>query len=452
VVPVAVERPRRQLPPRQAVYRKLPAAVIIGAVGFGIVWVLFAAPLTGSLGTNFGSATDSPDQFVITLLNGLSFSSELFIVASGFALIFGLMRVVNMAHGSFFLLGAYIAYDMQQYMANNSADLFVPSSSIGLWDWVVPAIVASICIAGLGLVIQQIFLRWNQGQDLRQALITIAISVIIADQVIAHFHFGLAREVTWPGFIDNFTDLRVSFGWTLLIWLLILSPILLVVRSFVSPRAGSVREQLSVLKEPRNKTRQVLELLGLLLAGAVVIDLVLAFSSAVRGWIPAGTHLYSVAGVSYSVIKLVVILLGIGVGLALWLWLYRTRTGMVIRAGVDDRAMTSALGINIQRTFAIAFVVGSALAAFGATVGSSQQNVANGSDGTWLLYALVVVVVGGMGSIFGAVAGSLLFGLVYDFAGAYLPAGATQYQYVFVFMLVALVLAFRPQGLFGRAA
>ena len=72
------------------------------------------------------------------------------------------------------------------------------------------------------------------------------------------------------------------------------------------------------------------------------------------------------------------LLLGLGVGLALWLWLYRTRTGMVIRAGVDDRQMTSALGVNIQLTFAIAFVVGSALAAFGGVVGASQGAVAWG--------------------------------------------------------------------------
>ena len=448
MVPVTLSRTARQLPPRQAVVRKLPLAAIVLAGGFAFVWVLFAAPLTGSLATNFGSATDSPDHFLITLLDGTTFAAELFIVASGFALIFGLMRVVNMAHGSFYLLGAYIAYDMQQYMANNSADLFVPSSSIGLWDWVVPALVASVCIGGLGLAIQQIFLRWNQGQDLRQALITIAISVIVADQVIAHFHFGLAREITWPGFIDKFANLRVSFGWTLLVWMVLLTPVLLVLRGFVSSRAGSVREQLEALRDWRS--RQALQLVGLLVVLALVVDLVLAFSATVRDWIPAGTHAYSLAGVSYSVIKLVVILIGIAVGSALWLWLYRTRTGMVIRAGVDDRHMTSALGINIQRTFAIAFVVGSALAAFGATVGASQQNVANGSDGTWLLYALVVVVVGGMGSIFGSVAGSLLYGLVFTFAASYLPTNATQYAVVVTFLLVALVLAFRPQGLFGR--
>ena len=145
----------------------------------------------------------------------------------------------------------------------------------------------------------------------------------------------------------------------------------------------------------------------------------------------------------------------IAVGVALWTWLYRTRTGMVIRAGVDDRQMTSALGVNIQLTFAIAFVVGSSLAAFGGVVGASQGAVASGQDGQWLLNSLVVVIVGGMGSLLGAAAGALLYALVLTFSAAYLPITSdnccSQYSIVLTFVLIVLVLAFRPQGLFGRA-
>ena len=108
--------------------------------------------------------------------------------------------------------------------------------------------------------------------------------------------------------------------------------------------------------------------------------------------------------IDYSLARLVMLALGVSVGVALWLWLYRTRTGKVIRAG-DDPQMTSALGINIQKTFAIAFVVGAALAALGAAVGTSQGNVASGQDAQWLLNSLVVVIVGGMGSLLGAAAG-----------------------------------------------
>ena len=254
----------------------------------------------------------------------------LFIVASGFSLIFGLMRVVNMAHGAFYLLGGYIAYEVQQRMTADTPG-FIPGAFVTTWEWLIPMAVAMLCIGGLGFVIQQAFLRWNQGQDLRQALITIALSVIIADQVIAHFPRsgafqtggGNLATITWPGWTERRIDLQV-------------------------------------------------------------------------------------AGVEYSLTRLAILALGIIVGVALWTWLHRTRTGMVIRAGVDDRQMTSALGINIQRTFALAFFVGSALAAMGGTVGASQGGVASGQDGLWLLYSLVVVIVGGMGSLLGAAAGSLL--------------------------------------------
>jgi branched-chain amino acid transport system permease protein len=118
--------------------------------------------------------------------------------------------------------------------------------------------------------------------------------------------------------------------------------------------------------------------------------------------------------------------------------------------------MTSALGVNIQAVFALAFVVGSALAAFGGVVGASQGNVAPGQDGQWLLNSLVVVIIGGMGSLLGAAAGSLLYALTFTFAAVYLPTTGgdccTQYSIVFTFILLALVLAFRPQGLFGRYA
>jgi branched-chain amino acid transport system permease protein len=149
----------------------------------------------------------------------------------------------------------------------------------------------------------------------------------------------------------------------------------------------------------------------------------------------------------------------VGVGVAVWLWLYRTKTGMVIRAGVDDRQMASALGLNIQKTFAIAFVVGAALAALGGAVFASYAGVNPSTDGQWLLNSLVVVIIGGLGSIFGTVAGALLYALVYNFSIAYLPTNVlqttngtccTDYSIVLTFVLLALVLAFRPQGLFGR--
>jgi branched-chain amino acid transport system permease protein len=328
-------------------------------VAFAVVWVLFIAR-----GTTFGPAIDDPRSFSVILLNSITFAGWLFIVASGFSLIFGLMRVVNMAHGSFYLLGGYIAYEVQQEMTGQG--FAIPGADVNSWEWVFPLLVAAVCITVIGLVVQQLFLRWNQGNDLQQALITIAISVIVADQVIEHFEEGIAVSVTWPGWTNRLVDLQLF-------------------------------------------------------------------------------------DVQYSLARLMLLVLGVAVGIALWLWLYRTRTGMVIRAGVDDQQMTSALGINIQVTFAIAFAVGSALAALGGVVGASQGGVASGQDGQWLLNSLVVVIIGGLGSLVGAVAGSLLYALVFSFSAAYLPQDKTQYAIVLTFVLLALVLAFRPRGLFGKS-
>ncbi len=362
--------------------RTVPLGIAAALVAFAILYVVVIADPTTGIGdnwrtTNFGSAIDNPGAFVFTLLDAVTFAGLLFIVASGFSLIFGLMRVVNMAHGSFYLLGGYIAYEIQQEMSGQGYSL--QPAEVTTWEWVLPLLVAMGCIAVFGVAVQQLLLRWNQGQDLRQALITIAVSVIVADQVIAHFPRHVP-EGTLP-----YGGNAVSLGW--------------------------------------------------------------------HGWTNRLID-FHVWNVQYSLARLVMLALGVAVGIALWLWLHRTRTGMVIRAGVDDRQMTSALGINIQITFAIAFAVGAALVAMGAVVQSSQGNISQGQDGVWLLNSLVVVIIGGMGSLLGAFVGSLLFGLVSAFSITYLPvAGAdccTQYSPVLTFVLMALVLAFRPQGLFGR--
>jgi branched-chain amino acid transport system permease protein len=379
---IAARIPDRQQIRSYLTWRRAPVLLAIGLIVFAILYICFIAIVPKNFGsgywrtTNFGSAWHDPADFIKTALDAITFAAALFIVASGFALIFGLMRVVNMAHGSFYLLAGYIAYEVQQGMTGQGFAL--DSSQVNTWEWLVPLVVAAPCIAVVGLITQQAFLRWNQGQELRQALITIAISVIVADQIIAHFprnvsegqrFGGNAVDLTWPGWTDRFVNLHV-------------------------------------------------------------------------------------AGVQYSLARLVMLGIGVAVGIGLWIWLYRTKTGMIIRAGVDDQKMTSALGINIQRTFAIAFAVGSALAALGAVVWASQANISSGQDGQWLLNSLVVVIVGGMGSIFGAAAGAILFAFVSDFGASYLPTTGsdccTQYSPILTFVLIALVLAFRPRGLFGR--
>lgn len=299
-------------------------------------------------------AAENPRLWVTVTLNGITLAGLYFIVASGFTLIFGLMRVVNMAHGSFFLLGGYITLQFQRELG---------------WVWGVAVLVACIWVGLFGLFTQQAFLRWNQGQELRQAMITIAISIILADQMLREFG-GIALDPGRPEILDYTVDLRVF-------------------------------------------------------------------------------------GVSYAFPRFFILFCAFGVGLLLWLWLKKTRSGMIIRAGVDDRQMVSALGINIQVLFGAAFFIGSALAAFAGVMYGFVASFLPGVDTLFLLNSLLVVIIGGMGSLGGAAVGAVLIAMVDSYADVYLIFGDqnwTNYSILFTFLVMVFVLAVRPYGLFGRPA
>ena len=312
-------------------------------LAFAVAWVGYKA-----FGAGLGSNGNAP-TFVIVLLNGLSLAGLYFITASGFTLIFGLMRVVNMAHGSLYLLGGYIAWSLT---ANHG---------VGFW----PALVIATLVGGAaGLLMQQLLLRWNLGQDLRQALITIAVSIILADQLLVHFG-GIAQTITPPGRLASSVDL----------------------------------------------------------------------------------HVY---GLQYPAFRLFVLVAAVAVGVGLWLGIKRTRFGMLVRAGVDDRWMTSAVGTNVQLIFAVTFFIGSALAALGGVFGGTMLSLEPGRDSSFLLSSLVVVIIGGLGSLAGAALGALLLGLVEQLSSVYLPTGYTNYAILLTFALLIVVLAIRPAGLIGR--
>jgi len=288
---------------------------------------------------------DNAKLFLTTALNGLTLAALYFLVASGFTLVFGLMRNVNLAHGSLYLLGAYVGY--------------VVGDKTGSWLLAVAAGFASSAL--FGLVLQTTVFRFMQGQDLRQTLVTIALSIMLADVLL--WIFG--------GEIYQFDPPRWIFGRT---------PLPLV---------------------------QV-----------------------------------------YPTYRLVLLAISAAIGVLLWLFLNRTRVGMMIRAGVDDRAMLSAAGVNVQGVFAITFAIGAGLAGFAGVVGGTALSIAPGEDTRYQLASLVVVIVGGMGSVVGAAIGAALIGVAEQFGLAYAPT----YSVVFTFVIMALVLAFRPQGLLGRRA
>ncbi|MBV9413841.1 MAG: branched-chain amino acid ABC transporter permease [Solirubrobacterales bacterium] len=341
----------------RAVARQGPR-VVLGVLGLAvIVWLII-------------KATEGGQTFLTETLNGLTLAALYFVVAAGFTLIFGLMRVVNMAQGSLFLFGGYVAFVAQSHWFSGGTSQFQlgGSTTTSVAGWVVPLMFATVVIGLVGLGIQQLFLRWNQGQDLRQALITIAISVIFADQMVGHYG-GVVQSIQAPT------------SW----------PNTITVGSFHYPFFRLV-----------------------VVGGAAIV-----------------------------------------IGLLLYLLIKRTRFGMIIRAGVDDRPMLSALGINVQLVFAAAFFLGAALAGLAGVLGGTMISVGPGLDTQFLLNALIVVIVGGMGSIPGAAIGAVLLGLVQSYSSIYLHFGSTDlspYGVLAQFILVIAVLAVRPLGLFGRPA
>ncbi len=284
-------------------------------------------------------------QVIVVGLNGLTLGALYFLVASGFTLIFGLMRVVNLAHGSLYLFGGYVGWSVADRTGS----------------WVAGVVAGALGMGVVGLVIQQLLLRPIQGQDLREALVTIGLAIVVADLLLASYG-GLTYGFSPPPAIYGATDLRL-------------------------------------------------------------------------------------AGVIYPTYRIFLVALAAAVGLALWLLLNRTRLGITIRAAIDDPAMVSALGINIQVVFALLFALGAALAGLAGVIGGSALSLSTGEDQRYLLASLIVVIIGGLGSLPGAAIGAALVGLVEQYGLYYAP----YYSATITIAVMVAVLAVRPQGLLGRA-
>jgi branched-chain amino acid transport system permease protein len=151
-------------------------------------------------------------------------------------------------------------------------------------------------------------------------------------------------------------------------------------------------------------------------------------------------------GLSYPFFRIFVLILAILVAIGLWVFISKTRYGAIIRAGVDDTTMVSALGINVQAVFIWIFFLGSLLVGFAGAVGGTTNSFGMGTDGDYLLFSLQVVIIGGLGSIGGVAIGSFLVGVIGQFATGYFPTFAG----IITFAMLILILAFRPQGILGK--
>ena len=279
-------------------------------------------------------------------LSGLTTAVFLFMTAIGLSLIFGVVRVLNFAHGSFYMLGAYLAYQFSLYLG---------TGNLGFWA---SAVLAASTVAIIGLVIERLLLcRLYGKEELLQLLFTYALVLIFADAVKA-------------------------------IWGV---------------------EQVSVSRPPA-------------LAGR------LDFAGAV---IPQYSFFMSVICVALV--------------LGLWLVIQRTRIGRIIRAAAADREMVRALGVNVAGLNSSVFAVGTFLAGLGGALVAPVTAINLGMDAEIIIAAFIAVVVGGMGSFWGTLLGSLLYGQVLAFGILLLP----EFSLFAVFALMAVVLIVRPHGLLG---
>ncbi len=319
-------------------------AILIVLIGFSLL-------TSGSLG-NFG----------ITMLSGLFQGMLLFLVASGLSIVFGLMGILNFAQGAFFMIGAYVAYDIQHPGGLIDLTAAIPDPNIRFFAAVIGAVLVGIL---LGVVLERSLLRPLYARPLFQLVLTFGVSLVLVEAV----------KFIWT---------TTPYSWT---------------------EVFGVREGYFELFEQR-----------------------------------------------FSTYRLFVVIIGLALIIGIALLLQRTRIGIIIRAGVEDSAMVEALGINVRAVFTLVFTLGCAVATFGGAIAAPFLGASPGLGDSFLLAAIAVVVLGGLGSYAGTAVGSLLVGLAVAVVASY----STQYfnQPVWAsltpMILLIFILLVRPSGLFGE--
>ncbi|WP_017437558.1 branched-chain amino acid ABC transporter permease [Saccharococcus caldoxylosilyticus] len=280
--------------------------------------------------------------FYAQLLTGLAYGMLYFMIAAGLTIILGVMNVVNLAHGTLFMLGAYIAFT------------FI-SDELNFW---IALLLSVLLTTVLGIILEKLLIKHVYGKELEQVLLTFGLSFIIAD------------VVKW-------------------IW-------------------GTEMQTLS--------------------APALL-----------------NTSL-SIGDMAFPLYRLFVVFIGCLLALLLWYLESKTRIGAIIRAGVDDRAMVGALGINVGLVFTGVFAFGAALAGLSGVLGGPLIGMYTGMDNEILVTSLIVVVIGGLGSWKGSFISAILIGVIETFGKVWFPS----LSMLTVFLIMMIVLIIRPQGLFGR--
>jgi branched-chain amino acid transport system permease protein len=293
--------------------------------------------------------------FIIQLLNSFFYAAVLFLIAAGLSLIYGVMRIVNLAHGTLYALGAYVSAWVVGGAVGHAA-----SGTLGLASLLLLLPVGAVAIAVVGAVIEPTLLRplYRRPEEYH-LLVTFGLLMILEDAM------------------------KFLFGGTPL-------------------TAGSIMDHM--------------------------------------GSIPIGRLLYP----TYN---LFVIAIGLIAALGLWWFIYRTKFGVILRATSQDRRMAAALGINVSRVYVQAFAIGCFMAGLGGAVVVPAQAAVLGMGIEALILAFVVVVIGGLGSLEGALVGALIVGLVRTAGIQFFP----EIELAVLYLIATAVLLIRPTGLFGRA-
>jgi branched-chain amino acid transport system permease protein len=338
--------------------------------------------------------------WVVQAFNGVSYGALLFLVGSGLSLIFGVMRIVNLSHGSYFLLGGYIALSV--------------INATGSWALSLP--IAAFAVALLGLLMERLFLRSQGFEIFRNAVIGACLGVLAAlaatrGQFIGH---------GWSPFIAVAALVAVAFF-------------------FVLNRVSIVPVETDVL-------RQVLLTVGfafLFQQGA--LDIWGGNNMDINP--PAAlTQSVVVGGIYLPLYRVFMIGMALAFGILLWRVMVKTRRGAAVRATVDDAQMARGVGIDTNRISMFIFALGAFLAALGGVIGGAFLGIYPGLDFEMLPLAFAVVIIGGMGSLGGAAIGALAVGLADNFGKALFP----EVSYFTLYAPMVLILAIKPTGLFGR--
>ena len=286
----------------------------------------------------------NPQFAFIQLMNSLSMGMNFFIIAAGLSLIFGVLKVINFAHGAFYMFGAYLCYSITEMMGLN-------------FFWGV--IGAAIGLAILSFLIERSLFRFVYDKEhLMQLLLTFALVLILGD--LAKIIWGTDQySVSYPESLSGATNLGLAY---------------------------------------------------------------------------------------YPSYRLLLCVLGPVIFLSLWLFIERTRWGRVTKAATQNREMLAALGINVPIIYTGIFILGSALAGIGGALAAPFNSPTPGMDAVIIVECFVIVIIGGLGSLWGTFVGALIYGFVFNFGSVIIPNA----QDIFAFLILLVVLLIRPWGLFGK--